>query len=254
VNIARSETLTHWQEHSAGVQIQTRQRSCVTGVLIQAEGGLAQDHADELTLYQQTALVTEVSAARPQAQTAFERFTRDGPLALLPVAHSAPGAYAVVWCMRPAQAERRMKLKADELALELQQAMGQRLGALTLLGPSQSYPLGLKRQSASGVRHMRIGNAAQILHPVAGQGLNLGLRDAYCLAQIWNEAHGWPLPLRHHARQRQPDRLILTVLTDVLARAFTWPVLPVAGAGLMALDLCPPARRALAHTLIFGWR
>jgi 2-octaprenyl-6-methoxyphenol hydroxylase len=123
-----------------------------------------------------------------------------------------------------------------------------------MLGPRQTYSLALIRRSDAGQRYVRIGNAAQILHPVAGQGLNLGLRDAYGLVQAWSAGQDWRQSLRRYEASRKWDRLALTGLTELLARGFTWPLQPLTGALLAGLDLWPGGRRTLAHTLIFGWR
>jgi 2-octaprenyl-6-methoxyphenol hydroxylase len=147
-----------------------------------------------------------------------------------------------------------MLLDEHSFALELQQSFGQRLGQLVPVSPRLAYPLALIRRGATSARYVRIGNAAQILHPVAGQGLNLGLRDAYCLAQAWSQEGDWPERLRWYESRRKQDRLALTGMTELLARAFTWPIQPLSGALLAGLDLCPAGRRTLAHTLIFGWR
>ncbi|MGB7481112.1 MAG: FAD-dependent monooxygenase, partial [Burkholderiaceae bacterium] len=157
-------------------------------VLVQAEGGVFSDqgararHHD----YRQVAIVAEVTVGAPQPQCAFERFTEEGPLALLPQqeAPAAAGNYALVWCMRPDSAERLMQLPDAAFLERLGAAFGTRLGHMTGIGRRNAYPLGLNAQPAVTARTVAIGNAAQTLHPVAGQGLNLGLRDAAVLARL----------------------------------------------------------------------
>jgi 2-octaprenyl-6-methoxyphenol hydroxylase len=251
--IQRPQSLSHWHETTDYIAFDTQTARYTSQVLIQAEGGLAQEHQSSAS-HHQTALIAEVQASRPMLNTAFERFTREGPLALLPLTSRKHELYSLVWCMSAVQAERRMLLDEQSFVLELQQSFGQRLGKLTLRGQCQTYPLALIRRSAAGERYVRIGNAAQILHPVAGQGLNLGLRDAYGLVQAWSEGQDWRQSLRRYEASRKRDRLALTGLTELLARGFTWPLQPLTGALLAGLDLWPGGRRTLAHTLIFGWR
>jgi 2-octaprenyl-6-methoxyphenol hydroxylase len=251
--VQRPQSLSRWHETTDCIAFDTQTASYTTQVLIQAEGGLAQEHQSSAS-HHQTALIAEVQASRPMPNTAFERFTREGPLALLPLASQKHELYSLVWCMSAVQAERRVLLDDQSFVLELQQSFGQRLGKLTMLGPRQTYSLALIRRSDAGQRYVRIGNAAQILHPVAGQGLNLGLRDAYGLVQAWSAGQDWRQSLRRYEASRKWDRLALTGLTELLARGFTWPLQPLTGALLAGLDLWPGGRRTLAHTLIFGWR
>ena len=132
--------------------------------------------------YEQVAVLATVTAAEPRQGWAFERFTRQGPLAILPHP-SGEGHYGVVWCCHPDQAQTLMQMAPAQFDQALNDTFGTRLGRLTLHGKRQQFPLGLNagplRTHARGVA---IGNAAQTLHPVAGQGLNLGLRDAAQLA------------------------------------------------------------------------
>jgi 2-octaprenyl-6-methoxyphenol hydroxylase len=251
--IQRPQALSNWRETLDSIECQTETAAYTTQALVQAEGGMADEQQSRVP-YDQTALVAEVRVTRPRPHIAFERFTPEGPLAILPLTSQKHELYSLVWCMSPAQAERRMLLNEQSFALELQQSFGQRLGSLSLHSARQAYPLASIQRSATGTRYVRIGNAAQILHPVAGQGLNLGLRDAYCLAQAWTQTQSWPERLAHYETSRKRDRLILTELTGLLARGFTWPLQPLTGALLTGLDLWPAARRTLAHTLIFGWR
>ena len=124
--------------------------------------------------------------------------------------------------------------------------------------PLKKFPLGLnaERSLVEG-RQVRIGNAAQTLHPVAGQGLNLGLRDAYALVQALRFGGDVDAALRRVEWQRAPDRWSMIAGTDFLARSFTWPLpgLGLArGLALAALDAAPPLKRALARQMMFGWR
>lgn len=203
--------------------------------------------------YGQTALITNITPSQPHANIAYERFTDTGPLAFLPMSE---GRCSVVWTVADADADRIMSLGTDEFVLELQRRFGQRLGRLTRVGARVAYPLRMTRAR----EHVRprvalIGNAAHTLHPVAGQGYNLGLRDVAVMAQVLIEAHaagedlGCERVLRRYERWRTRDHLRAIGLTDGLARIFTNPLPPVAAArdaGLVMLDLFSPLKRALA--------
>lgn len=208
--------------------------------------------------FDQAALLAEVVAEHDAHGTAFERFTDEGPLALLPLPETH--RHALVWCARPAQSERRAGLDAHAFEAELRTAFGNALGALRLHGDRVLAPLQRRmRTHDDDARRIAIGNAAQALHPVAGQGLNLGLRDAFELAQLLGElrAAGRPLAeaVTHYRRRRRTDRSVAVTLTDTLARAFTLPAIaPLESVALGALDLLAPARDGLAATLMFGLR
>jgi 2-octaprenyl-6-methoxyphenol hydroxylase len=162
-----------------------------------------------------------------------------------------------VWCVptatdpvAPLSAAQRLALLGSRLPAEA--------GTVTALSPLKSFALGLnaERSLVQG-RTVRIGNAAQTLHPVAGQGLNLGLRDAHALVDALQRGPDVDAALARAAFGRAPDRWSLIVATDFLARSFTWR-LPGAAAlrslGLAALQALPPAKAALARQMMFGWR
>ena len=134
----------------------------------------------------------------------------------------------------------------------------ERVGAITALSPFKAFPLGLnaERTLVQG-RTIRIGNAAQTLHPVAGQGLNLGLRDAMELVRALQRAPSIDHALRRVEWQRAPDRWALIATTDFLARSFTWGVpglSTVRGLGLAALQLAGPIKSLVARQMMFGRR
>ncbi len=197
------------------------------------------------------ALVTTVPAA---AHTAWERFTPEGPLALLPLA----GRYCAVWGMRPARAEALSNATDAEFLEALAAAFGGRAGRFIAVGERNRSPLALRvRGSRIGPRAAFVGNAAQTLHPVAGQGLNLGLRDAWDLAQVLRDAHdpGDARLLQRYDSMRRMDAMAGVRMTDFLAGAFlgTDPVAGLMrGIGLTALDICLPARRFFARRMIYG--
>ncbi len=200
------------------------------------------------------AIVASVTSDALIAGRAFERFTEEGPLALLP----DRDAYSLVWCVRPERCEALLALSDTEFLQALQQAFGQRVGRFIRTSPRHSYPLGLNAQPANSPRSVAIGNAAQTLHPVAGQGLNLGLRDAAVLAKAL--AHNPTMAgLRQFEQERRGDRRLTLRLTDLMARIFASGVdqslsQSLLGLSLGMIDLVPPARRALSEQMMFGWR
>jgi 2-octaprenyl-6-methoxyphenol hydroxylase len=222
-----------------------------------AEGGLFADqpskpwHRD----YGQTAWVGTVTLSSDWPRgLAVERFTRQGPLAVLPLPDRAgQRRAALVWCTAPGEDGQSMNLT------RMQALLPRAAHAITgFETPLKPFALGLNADTAPlHGRVLRVGNAAQTLHPVAGQGLNLGLRDAHEWVRQLRQAKDLDSALARCARNRLPDRLALLLATDVLARAFTWEAAPLAlarEAGLRALHALPPLRHALARSLMFGLR
>ena len=217
------------------------------GSALRASAGIDADVED----YDQVAIVLNAATERPSHGEAFERFTPSGPLAVLPV---AGGGYAVIWAVRPDRAVELMSLDDTAFADELLAAFGWRAGRWNKIGRRHTYPLLLSRaaETASG-RVVLIGNAAQALHPVAGQGFNLGLRDAATLAEMLAGAAEHPdfsELLAKFAAWRAEDRRGVTRFTDGLVKLFG-SELPGAGLvrnfGLLLFDLSPTAKRALAR-------
>lgn len=208
--------------------------------------------------YRQTALVGVVSVATPQPDTAWERFTDEGPIALLPMGGVGQADYALVWCMSPDEATRRAGLADAELLDELGRAFGSRMGRFEAIRGRAAFPLGLAAaKTLVDGRIAAIGNAAQTLHPVAGQGLNLGLRDAHALADALARLGPVPDALAAFAKARRLDRTLTIGATDTLARLFTadlGPLSPLRGLALTALEFLPPAKTALARQMMFGQR
>ncbi|RPH63279.1 MAG: 2-octaprenyl-6-methoxyphenyl hydroxylase [Burkholderiales bacterium] len=208
--------------------------------------------------FDQTALLAEVVAERDGHGIAFERFTDEGPLALLPLPEAH--RHALVWCARPAESERRAALDAPAFEAELLAAFGRALGSLKLDGARLLAPLQRRvRAHDRDAQRIAIGNAAQALHPVAGQGLNLGLRDAFELARQLGELRATNQPLgeavARFRRARRADRGLTVAVTDTLAQAFTVPsIARIESLALGALDLIAPARDGLAAALMFGLR
>jgi 2-octaprenyl-6-methoxyphenol hydroxylase len=223
---------------------------------IQAEGGSFSDQEERSQHhdYQQTAVIAHVTVDRPILHRAFERFTDQGPIALLP----QEDGYALVWCMRPEEAHAKLALNDSAFLSELQTAFGGRLGQFISTNKRVAYPLGLNAQAQATQRTVRIGNAAQTLHPVAGQGLNLGLRDAFCLAQCLAKDDS-PQALSHFLSLRKADRQISIKLTDTMAKIFASSqdgsiVQSLLGFSLSAVDVLPPLKKMLAEQMMFGWR
>ncbi|WP_433693875.1 UbiH/UbiF/VisC/COQ6 family ubiquinone biosynthesis hydroxylase [Paraburkholderia phenoliruptrix] len=208
--------------------------------------------------YGQTALVGTVSVSAPQPHVAWERFTPEGPIALLPMGGVRGADYALVWCCAPEEAARRAQLSDDEFLRELGEAFGGRMGRFTQIKGRASFPLGLNAvDTLVRGRIVAIGNAAQTLHPVAGQGLNLGLRDAHALVDALCAQGPTPLALAAFAQRRALDRRMTIGATDTLARLFTVDFAPLAvlrGLALTALEFAPPVKTALARQMMFGQR
>jgi 2-octaprenyl-6-methoxyphenol hydroxylase len=204
--------------------------------------------------YAQHALVALVRAAPPAQGTAFERFTPEGPLALLPF----EGRHAVVWSLPPERAQFLAACPEKEFLHALAAAAGRRGGTPIEVEMRTVQPLVLRvRRARIAARAVYIGNAAQTLHPVAGQGLNLGLRDAWDLAQALRGAAdpGAAPLLEAYAASRRLDAAATIRVTDFLARGFLGSsrlARTARGAALTALDLLPAPRRFFARRMIFG--
>jgi 2-octaprenyl-6-methoxyphenol hydroxylase len=217
---------------------------------VRAAFGVAADVRD----YGQTALITTVLPRNFHEHIAYERFTAEGPLALLPI---SDGRCTLVLSLSHAQAEAAMAWSDEEFLAELQRRFGFRLGRFLKVGRRTAYPLSLSRaQRTSAGRCIIVGNAAQGLHPVAGMGFNLALRDVATLAELiaerGTEVDG--LAAAYDA-WRAGDRREIIAFTDALVRLFANPLRVVQGArnlGLLAFDLLPPAKAALASLSIGG--
>ncbi len=230
-----------------------------------AEGGVFAEQARKALAhdYGQVAWVGETALDGGTPGLAVERFTVNGPLALLPLPAGASGSTpavrraALVWCVPAADDPVAPLDDAQRMAL-LNSLLPAVAGRVVHLGALKRFALGLnaERTLVHG-RTVRIGNAAQTLHPVAGQGLNLGLRDAYALVDALRDAPPFAPALRRIEWSRAPDRWTTIAATDFLARSFTWrwPGLSLLrGGALAALDAVAPAKSRLARQMMFGWR
>ena len=223
-----------------------------------AEGGVFADQARKAVThdYQQTAWVGTVQFEPGERArgVAFERFTRHGPAALLPLKNGGAG---LVWCV-PSNDDPVRELNDAQRVTVLNSIFHPASGRVAAISPLKSFPLGLNAErTLTDGRTVRIGNAAQTLHPVAGQGLNLGLRDAFELVQALSRNPDVSAVLRRLEWQRGPDRWAMIAATDFLARSFTWK-LPGAGAarglGIAALQVLSPLKSAIARQMMFGSR
>jgi len=208
--------------------------------------------------YRQTAWVGQVAfeagGAPRRPGVAFERFTRHGPAALLPM---RDGRAALVWCV-PSDDDPVRELDEAQRVAVLNTVFHPAAGRIASMTPLKAFSLGLTAErTLTDGRTVRIGNAAQTLHPVAGQGLNLGLRDAFELVRALARNPDVDAVLRRLEWQRAPDRWGMILATDFLARSFTWK-LPGAGAarglGIAALQALGPVKSAIARQMMFGSR
>jgi 2-octaprenyl-6-methoxyphenol hydroxylase len=233
--------------------------SAAAPLVVVADGGGLVPEADVQTRnYGQTALTARVTAELPHQAVAYERFTAHGPLALLPMGTDM----ALIWTNTPERADELAALPDARFLAALQNEFGNRLGRFVAVGARTLHPLVLKyAHHAVLPRTILIGNAAQTLHPVAGQGFNLGLRDAWELAQELRRCEpewlGQPDMLERVRRKRRIDRRASIGFTDFLVRVFTSgqpPVRVARGLGLAALDQLPFAKQFLARRMMFGTR
>jgi 2-octaprenyl-6-methoxyphenol hydroxylase len=214
---------------------------------VRTAAGITADVED----YHQMAVAATVVADRAHGGQAYERFTDAGPLAVLP---RHDGALAVIWACSPERATQLLALDDGAYLAQLQRRFGWRAGRFLRVGRRGAYPLKLTRAAATvASRTVLIGNAAQALHPVAGQGFNLGLRDAAMLAELIANTPGdagAPQLLRRFATWRARDRGGVVRFTDGLVKLFA-DRRPGIGLlrnlGLLVFDLSPPAKSALAR-------
>jgi 2-octaprenyl-6-methoxyphenol hydroxylase len=226
-------------------------------LIVLADGGKSLP-ASQVSIkdYGQSALICTVRTELPHANRAYERFTPKGPIALLPLGDD----YALVWATRNELLEARMALTDDDFLAQLHEAFGDRQGRFVAAGPRSAFPLRLitaAPEPRAGL--VRIGNAAQTLHPVAGQGFNLGLRDAWWLAETildsTPEQLGDAAFQERYLKRRRWDVGAGIAMTDLLVEAFAndWPVFgTLRGAAMSAMDALPPLKNLFARKMMFG--
>ena len=254
-----------WEHINKDAQENHIHAKCV----VHAEGGLfkTQDWVESGRDYGQSALVGLVEVENAEPHQAWERFTAEGPLAVLP-SHYGHNILNLVWCGSPESSQHRLQLSDIDFLVELQKEFGSRIGRFLKIQDRRLYELGLNyRKEITHDNEVWIGNAAQTLHPVAGQGLNLGLRDAFLLSEklveVFSGAAEKQSPadvenaLQSYAQSRKVDRKTTIGLTDFMARVFTSnlaPVVAARGLALSALQWLPPVKTALARQMMFGRR
>jgi 2-octaprenyl-6-methoxyphenol hydroxylase len=206
--------------------------------------------------YRQTAVIANIACQKFHNHVAYERFTTEGPIAILPLTDARVG---LVWVLATELANDILQLSDADFIERLQAAFGLRLGRFTQVGKRFSYPLSLTQSERHIADRLAIvGNAAQGLHPIAGQGFNLGLRDAACLAEVIADARhenskvdpGSDEVLRRYAEWRGEDRKGIVKLTDGLVRLFSVnaaPIRTLRNAGMLLFDLSPQAKNYLAQ-------
>lgn len=236
-----------------------RQSAVAARLVAIADGGALQGFGDTRKVdYRQCAVVATVTSALPHGNMAFERFTPAGPLALLPCGDDL----ALVWTMRSGAAQEACAQPAADFLRRLYEAFGGRLGAFVAVGSRSFFPLSLSyARDVALPRAVLIGNAAQTLHPVAGQGFNLGLRDAWELAAEITEAGpgalGSAAMIAAYRRRRRLDRRGSIWFTDSVVRTFSNDIAPLRaarGVGLALLGCLPPAKDFVVRRMIFGAR
>lgn len=246
------------EEDAVAVQLKVggEQRSLRTRLLVAADGArsrtreLAGVHAS-VSDYEQVAIIANLTPELGHGGRAFERFTADGPLALLPITGAR---CALIWMVPKVQSEAVLALTDEEFLQAVQVRFGYRLGRLLKVGQRSAYPLAMvNARRFTAMRTVIIGNAAHSLHPVAGQGLNLAIRDVAVLAELLHEAGrsggdpGSSTLLDEYLRQRRSDYRRVAGFTDLLVRLFSNALPGLVEArnlGLLALDLFPAGKRS----------
>ena len=257
ITLIRPASVSTLVENDHAVTLTFADRESLTAnIVVQAEGGIFTEQTKKAMHrdYGQTAIVAHVKASAPIPHRAFERFTNEGPLALLP----QEDGYALVWCVRADTAQDLLALSDAQFAEELGTAFGMRLGRFTATTQRNTFPLGLNAHAGASARIIAIGNAAQTLHPVAGQGLNLGLRDATVLARLLAK-QAEPAALQEFSASRLADRNATIHLTDIMARIFAATSAggisqALLGFSLGLVDGIQPAKKLLAEQMMFGRR
>jgi 2-octaprenyl-6-methoxyphenol hydroxylase len=221
-----------------------------------AVGGIAREQRD----YRQVALIAKVGMQRPHGGVAFERFTPEGPMALLPEGGHQSEHYGLVWTMTPEKAEAMLAASDEHFLATLAHQFGARVTGFASVANRRTFPLRLEfARSTVATRTVVIGNAAQALHPIAGQGFNLGVRDAYELSRSIirtpRDALGSMTMLAAFAARRRTDRYAGIAFTHGLTKLFAtdaaivrWP----RGVALTLLDAMPPMKKAFTRAMLFG--
>jgi 2-octaprenyl-6-methoxyphenol hydroxylase len=239
-------------------QHEGREQQISARLAVVADGGrlLEESHPPKISEYGQGAVIAHITCAHPQTDTAFEYFTSQGPLALLPFRDG----YEIVWTGSHAQVDEMLGWDDATFLARLHAHFGDDVGTFLTVDKRSSFPLRLKRAPETTLPHtVLIGNAAQTLHPVAGQGFNMGLRDAWELARLVLRtrpaALGSAAMLKDYCKLRRLDRNGGIRFTDSLVRVFS-NNLPLLNSGrslaLTMLDHLPGAKNFVAQRMMFG--
>ena len=256
--------IAHIECSQDGVKISLKNDRTLTAQLLIGADGTRSEVASAVNIsqemlhdYGQTAIIANVQIQQPHQNRAFERFTTEGPLALLPMKDNL---MSLVWCVR--HADELLQADENSFLTRLQQQFGWRLGRFQRCGQRFAYPLTLSRAAQHvQARTVLIGNAAQTLHPIAGQGFNLGIRDVMTLANILSYAYlqqqeiGYDALLQQYENKRKADQKRMIQLTDGLLTIFANNLLPLQigrNLGLMALAQSSMLRQYFAKPTL-GW-
>lgn len=256
-------TLIRHQDDYAEVEFDCNgvMQQMTSPLLVVADGGRSLDDIPGMTrdskAYGHDALVSKVSCELPHHNIAYERFTPAGPMALLP---NGPRDFSLVWTGEKALIDRLLALDDATFLRELHAAFGDRVGRFLSVQKRMSFPLKLSQMNAALTPHLVVvGNAAQTMHPVAGQGFNVGMRDASALASLLRQASfdtwGNQEMLATYQKQRQRDSKGGLLFTDFLVNVFSNDLLgfaPLRGAGLGLLQMLPPIKRFLVNKMSYG--
>ncbi|UTV28166.1 2-octaprenyl-6-methoxyphenyl hydroxylase [Photobacterium atrarenae] len=263
VDLLCPATITGIERKLDGITLTLDQGEMIRGKLLVAADGALSACCEMLKIgrqeqdFDQVAIIANITTAEPHQGRAFERFTPSGPVALLPMSE---GRSSLVWCIRPEDQQKVLSWNDDAFLSALQNAFGWRLGQLVKTGARCAYPLLLRQaQRLTSHRVAVVGNAAQTLHPIAGQGFNLGLRDVMTLAEevvqglSRGDDPGSVAVLSRYRQRRQPDREATMTLTSGLVSLFantSFPFVVGRNSGLMAMSMLdtiktPLVRRAM---------
>jgi 2-octaprenyl-6-methoxyphenol hydroxylase len=247
------------EQVTASVQMDGQHHSIQAKLLVAADGGQSKVREQlgvtvKETDYGQSAIISNVSTQQPHNNIAYERFTTSGPIALLPMTENRS---ALVYTVKHEEQDAVVQLSDDAFLEQLQLRFGYRLGKITHIGQRFVYQLKLK-QVGEHVKHRvaLIGNAAHTVHPVAGQGFNLGIRDVAALAEVIVDAHknrvdfGQLNVLSEYENWRSKDHRNVMTATDSMVRLFENPlsvVKAVRNTGILAVDMLPGARHLLSR-------
>lgn len=255
IDVLCPDSVTHITRDSEKVTVDLESGQSIQGKLLVAADGAMSTCCQQIGIelqehdFQQSAVIANIVSSKAHQHRAFERFTKHGPLALLPMSENR---LSLVWCMPPELASDVMTMGDDEFLHRLQSEFGWRLGQLTKVGSRACYPL-LLRHRGKNIAHRFaiIGNAAQTLHPIAGQGFNLGIRDVASLAEevaLSSEDAGSFEVLMSYMKRRQNDREDTISMTSQLVHTFSndLPAMRVGrNLALMAMDNLPALKTPL---------